>query len=527
MNNDDSGKFISAQGVSPRVAGLCGELQEERVLFDLADPVVLEALRADAMRIAALMDDPAEEPPMLWSGVPWPRGEGPLRSDYCLSISVGGSKMVSLLLRVESGEVVGLGPAGEELRGEDLERFAKANTRATPNSGDTADGFAMIEKIVQAVCDQFKDNLQALAGCANILLSWGFAGASERTDESLLGGLTARTTLMTKEQGAFTAELKGRDLCGLFASAFEKFLGWSRPVTVANDGIMALHYFLAPRRRRNYSQVGLFINGTGCNFALAEPYAVRPEGIVSAEGERYEPVHLKGNDEPGAGQTRTNYFINYEIGSIALEATKSRFDIMESYPIQTNALSGGNAFRQQFQGLGREYLGDDLFGRLLASYSGCGGEECPEGPQVSALASLAPGSSAVSAALQELFPGVEMTANEMERLLFICRVIVGRSALHAALLLAAVSFRVGFGFGDPESGRKDLLGIEGSIWSIEGYPEQVLSYWSLLCGERKLNVELASAPGFNASLRGPAFFAAIHARRASSADDDGKSVKTY
>ena len=217
MNKDDSGKFISAQGASPRVAGLCGELQEERVLFDLADPVVLDTLRADAMRMAAAMDDPAEEPPMLWSGVPWPRGEAPLRSDYCLSISVGGSKMVALLLRVEGGEAVGLGPAGEELRGADLESFAKANTRATPNSGDTADGVSMIEKIVEAVCDQFKDHLPALAGCANILLSWGFAGASERTDESLLGGLTVRTTLMTKGQGAFTAELKGRDLCGLVA----------------------------------------------------------------------------------------------------------------------------------------------------------------------------------------------------------------------------------------------------------------------------------------------------------------------
>ena len=111
MNKDDSGKFISAQGASPRVAGLCGELQEERVLFDLADPVVLDTLRADAMRMAASMDDPAEEPPMLWSGVPWPRGEDPLRSDYCLSISVGGSKMVALLLRVEGGEAVSAPPA--------------------------------------------------------------------------------------------------------------------------------------------------------------------------------------------------------------------------------------------------------------------------------------------------------------------------------------------------------------------------------------------------------------------------------
>ena len=117
MNNDDSEKFISAQGVSPRVEGLCGELQAERVLFDLADPVVLEELRADALRMAALMDDPAEEPPMLWSGVPWPRGEDPLRSDYCLSISVGGSSIEYLLLRVESGEVVGLGRAGGGMGG--------------------------------------------------------------------------------------------------------------------------------------------------------------------------------------------------------------------------------------------------------------------------------------------------------------------------------------------------------------------------------------------------------------------------
>jgi len=519
MNNEGPGIFISREKLSPLAADLCRELQKERVLFDIDEPAALKSLRSDVERMAASMDDPAGGPPMLWSGVPWPRADHLLRGDYCLSISIGGSKMVSMLLRVEDGEVVGLGPDGEELRGEDLESFARSNTRSTPNSTDTADGFAMIEKIVGLVCDQFGDNLQALDSCANILLSWGFAAASERTHENLLGGLTARTTLMTKEQAAFTSDLEGRDLCGLFEDAFEKILGWSRPVTVANDGIMALHYFLDPRRRNNYSQVGLFINGTGCNFALAEPYAVRPEGIVSAEGERYEPVHLRGDGDPGPGQAPTNYFINYEIGSIQLDATKSRFDIMESYPIQTNALSGGNAFRQQFHGLGKEYLGGELFRRLLSGYRGSEGEESPEGPQVSALASLEPGSGAVSAMLENLFPGVEMTTAEREKLLFICRVIVDRSALHAALLLAAVSSRVHFGFGDQETGLKDLLGMEGSIWSIEGYPQQVLNYWGRLCGERKLNVEMASAPGFNASLRGPAFFAAIHARRASNGDD--------
>jgi hypothetical protein len=108
---------------------------------------------------------------------------------------------------------------------------------------------------------------------------------------------------------------------------------------------------------------------------------------------------------------------------------------------------------------------------------------------------------------------VKFAAEDAERLLFICRAIVDRSALHAALLLSAVSFRVGFGFGSEEEGLQDLLGIEGSIWSIEGYPERVLSYWGALCGERELNVKMACEPGFNASLHGPAFFAAIHARR--------------
>ena len=514
MNNDGIGIFISKERLSASTEALWRELQRERILFDSEDPATLQVLRRDAERIAASMDSSSEEPPMLWSGVPWPRGEKPLRSDYCLSISVGGSKTVALLLRIDDGDVIGLAPGGEEVRGDELESLARNSTTATPTTSDTADGFAMIEKIVRGVCDRLGDNLQELEDCANIVLSWGFAAASERTHEDLLGGLTVRTTLMTKMQGAFTADLQGRDLCALFAEAFEKVLGWSRPVTVANDGIMALHYFLAPRRRRKYSQIGLFINGTGCNFALAEPYAVRPGGIVSSEGERYEPQHLVGGLRPAPGDQLVNYFINYEIGSIKLETTKSRFDTSESYQIQTNALSGGNAFRQQFQGLGSEYLGADLFQRLLEAYRcGPGGGDCPDGPQISALAGFEVGSREALARLAFFFPEVEFAAEDAEKLLFICRAIVDRSALHAALLLAAVSFRVGFGLGSEEEGLQDLLGIEGSIWSIEGYPERVLSYWEALCGERELNVKMACEPGFNASLHGPAFFAAIHVRR--------------
>ena len=171
----------------------------------------------------------------------------------------------------------------------------------------------------------------------------------------------------------------------------------------------------------------------------------------------------------------------------------------------------GNAFGQQFGGLGKEFLGQELFHRLLAGYreSGFTGE-LPGGPQISTIATVLPEEAA--SRLAEFFPGVEIDGEETDRLVFLCRAIVDRSALHAALLLSAVSFRTGFGFGQEESGQGDLLGMEGSIWSIEGSPQQVLGYWESSCGERKLNAEMAPEPGCNASLQGPAFLAAIHAQ---------------
>ncbi len=503
--------FLSRSRLSPAGKSLYEQFQQERLLFDFGDREARDLLREDAGRIAAGMDDPACAPPMLWSGVPWPQDDRPLRSDYCLSISVGGSKTVALLLRIEGDEVVALGPGGEEVSGGELEKLARSCSFATPTAKDTPDGYAMIARIAAGVCEQLGENREVLGGCANIVLSWAFASSIERTREDLLGGLAARTTLMTKKQGPFTRQLQGKDLCALFSQAFEDALGRRWPVTVVNDGVMALHYLLGPRWRGRYAQTGLFINGTGCNFALAEPYAVRAEGIVSAEGERYEPRHLLAGEGPGPGERVVNYFVNYEIGSIDLLATRSRFDITPDYPIQTNALSGGNAFGQQFEGLGREFLGEDHFHRLLEAYrqSDCIGE-IPGGPQISALATAPAAEAALRFA--ELFPGVELDEQEADRLVFLCRAIVDRSALHAALLLSAVSFRTGFGFGEEEDGQGDLLGMEGSIWSIEGYPQQVLGYWQGICGERKLNVELAHEPGFNASLQGPAFLAAIHAQ---------------
>ena len=115
MNHHQPEVFLSKQGLTPATESLYQQFQQERLLFDFEDPGALGLLRADAERIAAGMDDPSCAPPMLWSGVPWPRDDRPLRSDYCLSISVGGSKTVALLLRIDGPEVVALGPGGEEV----------------------------------------------------------------------------------------------------------------------------------------------------------------------------------------------------------------------------------------------------------------------------------------------------------------------------------------------------------------------------------------------------------------------------
>ena len=93
---------------------------------------------------------------------------------------------------------------------------------------------------------------------------------------------------------------------------------------------------------------------------------------------------------------------------------------------------------------------------------------------------------------------------------FIARAIVARSALHAALVLAAVTERTGFGLG--AEGHPDLLGMEGSVWKSPQYPELVRSYWQTLLGERGLSVDLAAEPSYNASLSGPLYMAAIHGR---------------
>ena len=99
------------------IAELREALKREKVLLDSRDPHDLALLRREVVRIAAGMDDDSRPPPMLWSGIPEPTGETPRDSDWCFSLSVGGTNTIFFLMRLDDGEIVGLDAEGREVRG--------------------------------------------------------------------------------------------------------------------------------------------------------------------------------------------------------------------------------------------------------------------------------------------------------------------------------------------------------------------------------------------------------------------------
>jgi hexokinase len=109
---------------------------------------------------------------------------------------------------------------------------------------------------------------------------------------------------------------------------------------------------------------------------------------------------------------------------------------------------------------------------------------------------------------REILRGLEGAEAQAAQLQVLARAIIARSALHAAMVLAAVTHRTGFGKG--AGGFPDLLGMEGSVWKTLGYQELVKSSWQDLVGGDRLMVDLAAEPSYNASLSGPLYLAAIH-----------------
>ncbi|MCZ6794297.1 MAG: hypothetical protein O7J95_11860 [Planctomycetota bacterium] len=508
--------FLTPEGGSAAAAEHFRDLRSLGVVFDLEDAADMDLLRDDVSRIARGMDTADEPPSMYWSGIPWPHGAARRDGDWTLTVSVGGTNTTYLLIRLDDGELVGLGPGGEEVRGEELPGLREQCRMPTPTRRDVRSGHEMIARIAERLAEYLAPHPRAREDCRHILLSWGFAHRVVRTSESLLGGLTAYTTQMTKEQSPFTEDLRDRDLGALVAAELRDRLGWSRPVTVANDGVMALHYFLSPENRERYSQIGLFINGTGTNFCLAEPYSVRVAGVVSREGETYEPWRIPPGSSPRPGEQTVRFLVNYETGSIELGATRTHFDRCEEYPIESNALSGGNAFQQQFRELIRHTLGQEALTRMLSlAPRGELASSVLAGPEVSRISVTAPGK------LDDLFPGAGFDASVRQTVRLVARAVVARSALHAALILGAVTARTGFGLGSPAGDRPDLLALEGSVWRAVEYQNLVKEYWQRLSGSRPLHVEFGAERDYSASSAGPLFLTLLHESGAGGDAEDG------
>lgn len=484
-------------------------LRREGVIHDPAVPRDLARLRGDCRRIAACMDDDGETPPMLWSGIPYPTFFRPPTCDYFLVVSVGGTKTEFALLRLKDGELRGLDLAsGQEIADADEIIRSKNETRLeTPRySSEVPTGHDMIRVIIGHLARYLAPQVEgALSQCRGMLLSWGFAHRNIRTTPRLAGGLGGIVTKMTKDQAPFNSDLRGKNVGELFRTEMEREIGWSCPVAVANDTIMALYYFLGPSWRR-FHRAGLFINGTGTNFALAEPYAVRPEGYISREGEEYQPARVTGERPIRAGEVGREFFVNYETGSIELGATRTRFDLATDYQIERNALAGGNAFSQAFREITRALLTESLYGRLRRAWEEAGGDSRagPGAPEVGRLS--AGGGSPVE--VGEVFGGVRVGEDEARDLRDVARAIVNRSAVHAALVLNSVTLRNGFGRGGSD-GSPDLLGMEGSLWKIPGYARLVEGWWRALQVGDGLEVELHAEPSYNASLPGPLYLAAM------------------
>ena len=94
-------------------------------------------------------------------------------------------------------------------------------------------------------------------------------------------------------------------------------------------------------------------------------------------------------------------------------------------------------------------------------------------------------------------------------------IVVPASALHAALVLSAITSRIGFGLGGTRPGHEevllpDLLALEGSVWRTPGYQDLVRRAWGAIAGDRPLRVDFAHERSYDASLPGPLYLAVLH-----------------
>ncbi len=475
-------------------------LRSEKLILLPDQSEDLQLLRAYRDRVAGEMDsEESQHPPMLWSGIQPPETHGEATCDYYMVVSVGGTKTEVALLRLEKGQLIGLNPeTGEEVKTqEEILKIKDDSKMTTPKYSEEhcPTGFDMLRQIAEFIAGLFKEEgKKALARCGGILLSWGYAHQIVRTQQGLLGGLAGLVTEMSKDQLEFTPHLQGKDVAALLRDEIDKALNWSAPVTIANDTVMAAFYFLS-NEWSDFNKVGLFINGTGMNFALPEKYAIRNEGYVSEGDDTYVPQRISESRPLGESETEMDFFVNYETGSIKLAETRTRFDEDEEFQIERNITAGGHAFPSQMKRMMTEFISKEFFESMLVSIS------------ANELGSYEAGKIAGGASFNEIFPNVEATEQQMQIVFGICKTLLSRSALHIAIVLSSVTKRNGYGLGSHQ--KLDLLGMEGSLWQMPGFQELVYGWWELLNDEEKLNIEFAHEPSFNASLPGPLFLAAL------------------
>jgi len=505
-------------------------------LLDSREPRTLTRLRREVERIRLAFDE-AAGPPMLWSGIPLPAGVLPARvgktrsctaaptrlaaqriaNDGCLVVSVGGTHThFALLSRAEDGSLYGLDPAALE-SGPSRSGIAGSASRGrlsfpTPGSADVRGGVELIERIAASVAAGLEPlrvtpegRRRIVAGCQEIVVSWAFACRILRRGPEVLGGLTAFSEPMGKAQDGLENDLEGRDLAVLFRDGFERYLGILGRVTIIGDTTAAIHRFLDRSAPETTRRAAVFILGTGCNFGIAEPYAVRPEGVLCGPAEEYQPERVTPGRPLRPGETLEPYFVNYEIGRLELEVTRGPYYVPSAWPLEDNVLAGAEAGWRQVSGVLGGCYGEGLPRRLLAAWRASSGSAgSPTGKVISALA------CGGDAAFVAAFAGGVFAPPTPEAVRRVCKTVLARSALHVALVLAAVTERLGFGL-ETEERESDVLILEGSGWKSPGYREAVRDNWQCLLGDRGLRVELVAEPDYNASFPGAFNLARLHA----------------
>ena len=114
-------------------------LIEDGIILDLDDARTMGKLRREINRIKEDIDagnnDPGHNPPMLWSGIPFPDkniSTGELNSQgRHLIVSIGGTNTNLLVMELKDGEIIA-NEFGNPRRGVEIEALQKKNRMPTP-----------------------------------------------------------------------------------------------------------------------------------------------------------------------------------------------------------------------------------------------------------------------------------------------------------------------------------------------------------------------------------------------------------